>query len=841
MQQRAGIPNAARAAGLVRRYPFTAIVAALVVTVSAADLWIRLATRSTGSHDPLLAVSPLRSFAVVAVSSSVASFLLTVLGVVVILGAAERLMGWRRSLLAFLVTTVVGTGIGALATVIDTESQSPGPLFLGHATSFDPWTAVVGTITTASAFAGALWRRRIRVIALVAVLGLLLYAGHASDLYATLAALAGIALGEMLRKSPRRLGWRRSSHRESRVLLAAVVFVSAVGPVVALVSRARTGLLAPVAAVVASGSVASRPQCSVRQVTDQCVQSLQSFHVHGPVEFLLGIAPLAVLVIGAFGLRRGSRFALWTVVGVEALNGLATAIYYGVSPSKAVSDIDLSPPDQQLVVSLSLAASVVLPLATALVLIIRRSDFRVPTPRHRARTFTFVVVGSGIVLAAAVVVVAMFVRVTTIDPIVLALAVLGPLTPASVIATAAHAHPILRLAVGLAGPIEWVVIAVALAWATGAGTPRDGGEDRRLGPVLPGSARAARELVHVGGDGFAWMTTWEGNDLWFSDDGRAAIAYRRTGHVAVTLGGPFGYPEARSAAWEGFARFCDDIGWTAVFYSVAPSDVAALRDRGWSIVPVAEDAVIDPTDWTMSGKRKQDVRTSVNRAQRAGITAQRRRWTELTAAEIRQIESISEEWVATRDLPEMGFTLGGIDEMHDPEVETLFAADADGRILAVTSWLPSFRDGRLIGWTLDVMRRLPDAPNGVMEFLVARAVEDARERSLEFIGLSAAPLAGVEAGAGGVNAALDIVGNVLEPVYGFRSLLRFKAKFGPEFRPLVMALPDPVALPAIGLAVARAYLPGLSARQSIALLRSRSDAAPREPAREPERQPAGHD
>ena len=841
MQQRAGLSRASRYAALIRRAPFTAVIVALVILVSAADLWIRLATRSSGSHDPLLPVSPLRPLAVVAVSSSAASFLVTLVGVGVILGAAERLMGWRRSLLAFLVTTAVGTGIGALATVIDSDAQNVGPLLLGHATSFDPWTAVAGTITTASAFAGALWRRRIRVIALAVALGLLLYAGHASDLYATLAAIAGIVLGELLRRSPRRTGWRRSSHREVRVLLAAVVFVSALGPVVALVSRARTGLLAPVAAVVASGSVTSRPQCSVRQVTDQCVQGLQSFHVHGPIEFLLGIAPLAVLVIGAFGLRRGSRFALWTVVIVEAVNGIATLLYYGVSPSRTVSDIDLTPPDQQLVVSLSLGASVVLPLATAAVLLFRRSDFRVPTPRRRALTFTSVVVGAAAVFAAGIVAAAMVVHVDSIDPIVLALAVLGPLTPASVIATAAHAHPLLRLAVGLAGPAEWVVIAVALAWATGAGTPRDGRGDRRVGPVEPGSARAARELVHVGGDGFAWMTTWSGNDLWFSADGRAAIAYRRTGHVAVTLGGPFGYPDARRSAWEGFARFCDDIGWSAVFYSVSPEDVAPLRDRGWSILPVAEDAVIDPNGWTTSGKRKQDVRTSVNRAQRAGLTAVRRRWTELSAAEVRQIESISEEWVATRDLPEMGFTLGGIDEMHDPEVETLFAVDPAGVILAVTSWLPSFRDGRLVGWTLDVMRRRPDAPNGVMEFLVAAAIQDARERSLEFIGLSAAPLAGVEAAAGGVTAALDLVGTVLEPVYGFRSLLRFKAKFGPEFRPLVMALPDPVALPAIGLAVARAYLPGLSARQAITLLRSRADDGPRDGAREPERVGAGRE
>lgn len=40
------------------------------------------------------------------------------------------------------------------------------------------------------------------------------------------------------------------------------------------------------------------------------------------------------------------------------------------------------------------------------------------------------------------------------------------------------------------------------------------------------------------------------------------------------------------------------------------------------------------------------------------------------------------------------------------------------------------------------------------------------------------------------------------------------------------AYPDPVALPAIGVAVGRAYVPGLTARQSARLLARMRDRAP---------------
>ena len=59
----------------------------------------------------------------------------------------------------------------------------------------------------------------------------------------------------------------------------------------------------------------------------------------------------------------------------------------------------------------------------------------------------------------------------------------------------------------------------------------------------------------------------------------------------------------------------------------------------------------------------------------------------------------------------------------------------------------------------------------------------------------------------------------LEPVYGFRSLLAFKSKFQPEYRPLYLTYPQATALPAIGTAVARAYLPDLDAAATVTLLR----------------------
>ncbi|ROS76172.1 lysylphosphatidylglycerol synthetase-like protein (DUF2156 family) [Curtobacterium sp. PhB130] len=805
----------------LRRYPVTAVIVALVVATSAVGIVMRVshATSTTESFGPLR---------VFAVSTGAAALLLTLAGVVVLVGASERLMGSWRTAVAFVLTTVVGTGLGALSAFVDLDGRDVGALLLGRATSFDPWTAVVGTVATASAFAGPLWRRRIRVNTLAVVAALFLYAGHASDLYAVLAAGAGWALGELLRRTPKRTGWTRSSHRETRVLLGTVVLVSAIGPVIALVSRARVGILAPIAAVVGSGPVTPVSGCTsdtagaVARTSGECLRGLLAYRATDPWTLLLAVPPLLVLVVGGLGLFRGSRFAVWLVVVVDTVTAVAAAVTYGAVQGR------LQGVEDRFLVTLSIAASVVVPLATAVVLVVLRRSFTVLPTRRRVAGFAVVVLVAAGVLVAAMLVVADASPTRVEDPWRIVVAALGPVAPVTFWEQVPALDPGLRFTLGIAGPLLWLVVAIAAIRPTGA-APQDTDAD---------GTRAARDraralLTAGGGDTFGWMTTWRGNAYWFAEDGRAGVAYRRNGTVAVTLGGPFGYDDARVPALAAFARHCDDNGWTPVFYGVDEAVASPLRALGWGTLPVAEDADFDPRDWTTSGKKKQDVRTSVNRAAREGTTATWASWQDLPAATTRQIEAISEEWVADRELPEMGFTLGGVDEMRDPAVRTLVAQDSGGTVLAVTSWLPSYRQGRVVGWTLDVMRRTGAAPNGVMEFLVASAADRMRTDGIERLSLSAAPLAQAPPAPApqaqaqaqatdGVQTLLDLVGGVLEPVYGFRSLLRFKLKFGPELHPLVLAYPDPVALPAIGVAVVRAYLPDLSLRQAVALARGRN-------------------
>jgi len=331
---------------------------------------------------------------------------------------------------------------------------------------------------------------------------------------------------------------------------------------------------------------------------------------------------------------------------------------------------------------------------------------------------------------------------------------------------------------------------------------------------------------HSGGS-FGFMATWLGNATWFSSDERSAIGYRVVNGIAITLSDPIAAPEDRERVILEFVTFCDGNSWTPAFYSVHP-DVAAVFTRlGWQTLPVGVETRIATSELELTGHSWQKVRYALNRGVKEGMTTVWGSWSELPLAATVQIAAMSEEWVSGRKLPEMGFTLGGLAELKDPEVRIMLALNSDGRVQAVTSWLPVYDSGEVVSWTLDFMRRVDGSMNGVMEFLIVSTALHMRDTGIRTLSLSGVPLvsepgADVPSRESTLQRFLDYLARSLEPAYGFTALLRFKSRFNPEYVPLSMAYFDPLALPAIGVALSRAYLPNTSPRQAVALLRSLS-------------------
>ena len=350
--------------------------------------------------------------------------------------------------------------------------------------------------------------------------------------------------------------------------------------------------------------------------------------------------------------------------------------------------------------------------------------------------------------------------------------------------------------------------------------------------VHPPSSRTSKRRVTTHGAGsLGWQNTWSGSQSWVTGDGAVALTYRAGSGIAIVVGDPVGPRACWAEAIEGFREFCEQEGLTPAWYAVGDEFVAASACHGWSALQIGEDTVIALAALEFKGRSWQDVRTARNRAAKEGITMQVLHLHETSPELLQQVREISEEWVQEKPLPEMGFTLGGLTEALDPQVRTHVAVDAAGRVHGVTSWMPVHRDGRVVGWTLDLMRRRSDGFRPVMEFLIAESAMTFKDEGFESVSLSVAPLARHEQGSeGALDRVLDTASRALEPTYGFRSLLGFKAKFDPTFRPVHLVYASGLDLPRISLAIGRAYLPGPDGRAA-GTPRRRDRAADADPRR----------
>jgi lysylphosphatidylglycerol synthetase-like protein (DUF2156 family) len=280
----------------------------------------------------------------------------------------------------------------------------------------------------------------------------------------------------------------------------------------------------------------------------------------------------------------------------------------------------------------------------------------------------------------------------------------------------------------------------------------------------------------------------------------------------------------QSALIEDFVDFCESQGATPCFFSVSAAVADHVRELGWQVLQIAEDTIIDLPDLQLKGKKWQNVRSALNKAEKAGTSFVVDKLGEQSDQMRTQVREISEQWVGEKELPEMGFTLGTVEDALDPDVRIALAVDSFGIVQAVLSWLPVYgAQGFVRGWTLDVMRkRSGPGANNMIEFLIARSALSFKDEGAQFVSLSGAPLARAtgDSDIHGLDRGLDMLGQALEPFYGFRSLHQFKAKFNPRFEPVFLCFRDEADLPRIGLAISRAYLPTATPRQLIALMRS---------------------
>ncbi|MFJ5955691.1 phosphatidylglycerol lysyltransferase domain-containing protein [Paenarthrobacter sp. NPDC092416] len=751
-------------------------------------------------------------------ASSLLDYLFCTAVILLGVGIAERTMGPWLAAASFLIGSALSAVVLVALVAFGTDNSDQWLSFLGGEYVVGAYGGAAAALGSATAALEALWRRRLRTWLLAAALMFALFVGVAQTIQALAGAVIGVASGWAVQSLilRRRAGSLHSSSlRETRFLVGTVVGVFALGPLLTQV----TGSLAigPLSVV---SEVMLQASPGVDEVQEACDNDKSCVTLQGVVgvrsfgAVVLTLIPVLLLLVCAEGLRRGRRLAYRLTLAIQLYLAVVTVLsilQYVTDPEVTLGDDDIG------YLLLYAVPAVLAPIIVVWLLLANRHKFRVESSdagyRVLGRTTLILSVTAVALYAAFWFMEGNAGRSTLWD---LAGQLTHILVPFPVPFVVELPQGLLSTVLyGLGGDVIWLCILVLVL-----GNFR---RFRTLATDPDADLGHARELLHDGGGTLSWMALWDNNQYWFTPDRKAGVAYQVHNGVALTVAGPFGAQGHLPEAAAGFLGHCAKLGLIPCFYSATAELDEALLPRGFRKLEVAEETLLDVQAMTFKGKEWQNVRTALNRAEKLSITDRWYHYADMPPGIRAQLAEISEEWVADKALPEMGFTLGGLDELKDPEVLCCVAVDDDGLVHGVTSWLPVFTERTISGWTLDFMRRRTTGFKGVMEFLIASAVNHFKE-DVPQISLSGSPLANAGTESSDVDhTALDrvlaLLGNALEPMYGFKSLAAFKSRFQPEHRTLFMYYHDPLALPAIGIAVGSAYLPGLSPGQSAGLLR----------------------
>lgn len=306
----------------------------------------------------------------------------------------------------------------------------------------------------------------------------------------------------------------------------------------------------------------------------------------------------------------------------------------------------------------------------------------------------------------------------------------------------------------------------------------------------------------------------------WSETGRAVIAYRVVQGVALVLGDPIGPPEEQASVLLAFLAFCRRQDWPIALYQASAQMQHICQEGRLHAYKIGEEALIDIASFTLQGKRGAPVRHAVARARRAGLSACCWQGESLPHEVFVSMQRISAAWLDARKIQaQMGFSMGRFPADWSPELLTVVAFNAQGEVEAFLTWTPLYAGN---GWALDAIRRGNETTPGTMELLIAHAIEWAQARGYTQMSLGLAPLAGLGGDALATTcnstewekqvlpspflersaAFLHRRGIVLGT---YRSLYTFKAKFHPTWEARYLIIGEGQALPRILLAVARAH------------------------------------
>ena len=341
-----------------------------------------------------------------------------------------------------------------------------------------------------------------------------------------------------------------------------------------------------------------------------------------------------------------------------------------------------------------------------------------------------------------------------------------------------------RLLRGMAGS-AMILVCVALLQYFRPAPPRarepQPGIDRITEMVL-NTARCSSALALVGDKEFL-----------FNYERSAFLMYGDQGRTRVAMADPVGEEEKFEGLYWRFVEQAHDEGMRVAFYQVGAGMIPVCVEMGLRIYKLGEEAMVPLNTFDLGSSELKKFRKVMNRMEREGWIFEI--WPpEVVAARLGELRAVSDAWLSHHSAREKGFSLGRFTDAYLCRLPVAVIL-VEGKVIAFGNIWPGNGKDEL---STDLMRHLPDAPNGVMDCLFVSMMLWGKAEGYRWFDLGMAPLSGLTdhpfaplwSRIGG------LIFDKGEAFYNFNGLRAWKSKFQPIWQPRYLAISKAWDLPA---------------------------------------------
>lgn len=213
---------------------------------------------------------------------------------------------------------------------------------------------------------------------------------------------------------------------------------------------------------------------------------------------------------------------------------------------------------------------------------------------------------------------------------------------------------------------------------------------------------------------------------YFDMPGKGYVAYRSLWGASIALADPICAEKDRRILIGEFMRSHPNNGFAQTSEAVAE---LIHNEFGYYATQFGIETVVDLKDWSIKGKKKQVLRTSVNQAKDQGVTIRE-------CYEECRHHALSEQWMTTRKIKnrEIGFFIRPMIMDCEKDTRKFFAYLGD-ELIGFIFFDPIYKDGKVIAYVPNISRFSHSFRQGIFYAIMVHAMEQFQKEGIEQLNL----------------------------------------------------------------------------------------------------------